>query len=263
MNRDSESEHAAARAVIRVVGGEYVLHDTGSEDAQYDVHIIAGDGTSIALEVTSVGGDTWKRTKARIAKESNAGHFEGANLQWLWWVILPTGIGVRDLPPPLEALLENLESVGIQHIAESYSGDDELLLDAAKELRQMRVNSVTVWTDDPVEGQTRILVSQSERRVGTDGALPAALVEVFAKGDNQEKLARAQTDERHLYVFMEDGGAGTVLEGGLFLPPCPADPQDVIDAVWIFSPSASSYLFRVTPGEIDWTRYSSITGDRL
>jgi hypothetical protein len=263
MARDHEPEHAAAQMVVRVVGGEYVINDTGAEDAQYDVRITTEARVGIALEVTSVGGDDWRRTKARIAKERERGRLEGANLRWVWWVIFPTGTGVRDMPAQLEPLLERLESHGVRHINNAYVGTDDFLEAASQQLREMRINSLTVWMDEAEVGQPRVILSQSERRIGTDGALASAIAQVFAKGDNQKKLADVECDERHLYILMEDGGGGSVLEGAWELSPRPVDPEDVIDTVWIFSPSASSYLFRVTPGADDWTRYSSITGEAL
>jgi hypothetical protein len=82
------------------------------------------------------------------------------------------------------------------------------------------------------------------------------------KRDNQAKLAWAEADERHLYVFMEDGGAGAVLEGMWPLPPAPSDPESVIDLLWVYSPSASAYVFNTQPGSSDWKRFVATTGDR-
>lgn len=94
------------------------------------------------------------------------------------------------------------------------------------------------------------------------GDLVAALTALFEKRDNQEKLTRAQVDERHLYVFMEDGGASSVLEGAWPLPASPDDPEGVIDTLWIYSPSASSYLlFRNRPGTDEWEKFNTVTGD--
>jgi hypothetical protein len=87
------------------------------------------------------------------------------------------------------------------------------------------------------------------------------LADVFEKRDNQEKLARAECDERHLYVFMENGGAGAVLEGAWPLPACPADPANVIHTVWVYSPSVSAYLFRTQPGTANWERFVAASGD--
>jgi hypothetical protein len=93
------------------------------------------------------------------------------------------------------------------------------------------------------------------------GDLVVALSALFEKRDNQQKLARAQADERHLYVFMEDGGANGVLEGAWPLPACPAGPEGVIDMLWVYSPSVSGYVFRTRPGSDEWEKYEALNGD--
>jgi hypothetical protein len=123
------------------------------------------------------------------------------------------------------------------------------------------VSSVVVWEASPPSDQPRILVSQSEQQIGSDGSLPGALAAVFEKRDNQEKLSRADVDERHLYVFMENGGAGAVLEGVWPLPACPSDPEAVIDVLWVYSPSVSAYIFKTEPGGNVWTRFLVATGE--
>ena len=84
----------------------------------------------------------------------------------------------------------------------------------------------------------------------------------FKKSDNQAKLARAECDEKHLYVRFDDQGSGAVLEE-LAASDCPADPAGVIDVLWAWSPSISSHLFNVQPGTDAWERFNSVTGEPL
>lgn len=260
-SRDNDAELAAASAVVRVVGGAFELHDTGDEPGQFDVLVTSADRRTVALEVTSFGGDDWKRTRARIERQQQRGTFAGETLAHQWWVITPTGGDIRALQPRLEGALARLERTGQEFATSRYDGEDATLREVAAELTDLRVNSVSLWEADPPRDQPRILVSQSDSSIGTAGALPAALAAVFEKGDNQEKLARAEVDARHLYVFMEDGGAGAVLEGAWPLPECPADPAGVIDTVWVYSPSVSAYLFCVRPGTDAWRKYVAATGE--
>jgi hypothetical protein len=259
--RDTEREEGAAQAVCRALRGSYEINDTGAEPSQFDVRITAEDGRSIALEVTSFGGDVWRRTRARIESERLRGNLSGEHLVHQWWVVVPSGVGIRDLQPGLDEVLAQLEREGRTSATSRYEGDDEVLREAADVLRELRVNSVSVWDESPPEEQPRILISQSERTIGTSGALPAALTAVFDKGDNQEKLAQADCDERHLYVFMENGGAGVVLDDQWPLPGCPPDPAGVIDVVWVYSPARSAYLFETRPGSAEWSRFIMATGD--
>jgi hypothetical protein len=260
--RDHDAETAAAQHVVAVVGGEYDIHDTGSEAGQYDVDIKSGEGVSIALEATSFGGDDWKQTGARVRKQLASGAFAGDGLERQWLVVFPSGIGVRELEAPVTEVLLRLEREGKDGATNSYGGDDATLREVAEALRAIRVNSVFVFDHEPPANEPRIFPAQSERSVGGAGALPAALTALFQKRDNQEKLARSKADERHLYVFMEDGGASAVLEGMWPLPASPEDPAGVIDTLWVYCPSASSYLlFRNRPGTDEWERFNTVTGE--
>jgi hypothetical protein len=254
------AEYAAAQHVVTVMGGEFEIHDTGTEPGQYDVDIKRSAGVSVALEVTSFGGDDWKRTAARVRKQVERGDFTGEGLHHQWWVIFPTGIGLREIEEPLTEVLLRLEKEGKGWATKRYEGDDTTLTEVAEILSGLPVNSVSVFDPDPSPHEPRILLSQSDSSTGSAGALPAALAAVFKKGDNQQKLARAKADERHLYVFMEDNGASAVLEGAWPLPACPEEPTGVIDTLWVYCPSVSSHLFRTRPGSDKWERFIALTG---
>jgi hypothetical protein len=259
--RDISAEEGAARHVLAVVGGEFKLHDTGDEPGQYDVDIKTREGLTVALEVTSFGGDDWKQTSARVRKQLDSGGFAGEGLRHQWLFVFPSGSGLREIEAPLTEVLQRLEGEGKDGATSTYEGDDATLREVAEILRQLPVNSVFVFDPDPPPEEPRIFPAQSERSIGGAGALPAALAAVFEKGDNQEKLARSETDERHLYVFMEDGGASAVLEGALPLPASPEDPAGVIDTLWVYCPSVSGYLFRTRPGAEEWERFIALTGE--
>jgi hypothetical protein len=261
MRREHDAEIAAAQHVIGVVGGEYEVNDTGKESGQYDVTIRTQTGETIALEVTSFGGDDWKRTAARVKKQLAAGTFAGKGLRHQWLVVFPSGGDVRGLEAPVTEVLLRLEREERDEAMSHYEGDDQTLQEVAEALQASGINSVFVFDHDPPLTEPRIFPVQSERSIGGAGALPAALSAVLEKGDNQRKLARAKTDERHLYVFMEDGGASAVLEGMWPLPASPDDPTGVVDAIWIYCPSVSGYLFRITPGGQDWERFAALTGE--
>jgi hypothetical protein len=152
------SEDAAARAVVGVLGGEYEINDTGSEPGQYDVRIVTRQGRTVAMEATSFGGDDWKRTRARIQAEQERGHLAGEGLRHQWWVVFPTGIDIRNIGPPLNELLSRLEQDNEASITSRYEGSSVTLNEVAAKLRDLRVNSASVWVDSPPEGQPRILL---------------------------------------------------------------------------------------------------------
>jgi hypothetical protein len=249
--------------VALILKGEHTINDTGSEPGQYDVRIVAGDGRTVAMEVTSFGADDWKETRAAIEARQKKGDFQGEGLQHQWWVLFPTGTRIRQLERPLTDLLARLEEQGLTRATSRYDGKDRGLQEIATALAGLSVSSVDVWQEEPPEGVRRILLSQTESGIGTAGALPAAITALFDKRDNQEKVANADCDERHLYAKLEDHGSGAVLEGVWPLPTCPTDPARVIDVLWAWSPSISGVLFRVEPGTSDWRRFNSPSGDPL
>ena len=61
--------------------------------------------------------------------------------------------------------------------------------------------------------QPRILVASSFNVIGHHTSLGEALQRVLARTDNQQKLAAADADKRHLYVYLEDRAAATGLRG--------------------------------------------------
>jgi hypothetical protein len=224
--------------VARVVGGTYEVKDTGSESGQYDAHITATDGCVVALEVRSYGGDDWRRTSSRIETEQGKRQDAGEAPNRQWHAQVATGIATRNPQPDLNVLLKALESDGKISAGSGYNGDDLVLRHAASVLKGLGIRSVGLRQLSPHDDQPRVVVSQFKEWVGTAGSLSVALAGVFEKRGNQAKLARADADERHLYVLMEDEAAAGRFQIWSPLPPCPRDSDGVIDVLWV---SPSSY----------------------
>jgi hypothetical protein len=256
------AEWAAARVVTNVLGGTFAIHDTGGT-AQYDVRISTPDDRTIALEETSYGSDDWKRTKARIFAEQGKGQHAGENLRHRWWVVVREGADIKFMQPDLRAVLESLEAKGLREATNRYDGVDETLHHAASVLAGLGVNGVQVLQDAPLDDEPRILLSPSKEWSGDSQSLTAAISAVFDKRDNQPKLAVADADERHLYVRIEDDAAAAILSTGRWPPPpCPPDPEGVIDVLWVASFLDSAYVLRTSPGSSEWDRFIAATGER-
>lgn len=99
--------------------------------------------------------------------------------------------------------------------------------------------------------------------IGKLESLPDALARVLARTDNQDKLAAVDADARHLYLLLRDHAAASGLMGIWPLRECPPDPRGVLDALWVFAPSASGFLHRVVPGTNDWEHYVMATGEQV
>jgi hypothetical protein len=175
-------------------------------------------------------------------------------------VTFQSGRGVRELETPVTEALLLLEREGKSGATSRYDGEDATLKQVAEMLGAVSVNSVVVFDDDPPDNEPRILPAQSQSSIGGAGALPTALAALFDKRDNQVKLDRSLAAERHLYVFMEDGGASAVLEGMWPLPASPADPAGVIDVLWVYCPSVSWLIFRTRPAADKWEKFVAATG---
>jgi hypothetical protein len=124
---DNAAEVAAAEHVVNVLGGEFDINDTGAESGQYDVNVTTATGGSVALEVTSFGGDDWRRTAARVNAAHKRGSFAGDGLDHQWWVIFPSGIGLREIEERLTETLRRLEREGRSQATRRYDGDDATL----------------------------------------------------------------------------------------------------------------------------------------
>lgn len=263
MPRSHDEEEAAAQAVQRVLGGTWVLHDTGSRARQVDVLHELDDGQRVALEVTSFGTHEQSKTRDAIQKRTEGrGGFAGASLASMWQILVATETRVSTLrEPEIEEVLRDFETRGLESVssrgAHPVYGDPD-----ARNLARLGIEAAVLWNRSPPSGAPRILIGQSYGVVGKHTSLPAALRVVLSCTDNQRKLAAVEADTRHLYVHIHDKAAADGLRGVWVLPPCPEDPEGVIDAIWLFAPWASSaYLHRVVPGTNGWAHFLMATGE--
>jgi hypothetical protein len=262
MTRSHDQEKAAAQAVQRVLGGTSELNDTGAEPRQFDVLHELDDGLRVAVEVTSSGVYDNRKAKSAIRKRARNGDLAGESLAYLWHVTVSKEKQISTLRlSELDQTLRDFEAQGLESVssrgAHPHYGDL-----ASRALAQLGVESAVLWNRSPPSGEPKILLGTSWSVIGGPESLPDALGRVLACTDNQDKLAAADADERHLYVRMEDQAAASGLRGLWPLPHCPPDPRGVIDVIWVFAPWASSALLhRVVPGTDRWQHFVMSTGD--
>jgi hypothetical protein len=260
--RTHDEEEAAAQAVQRVIGGAWVVTDTGTRPSEVDVMIDLEDGGRVAVEVTSRVDYEVRAARSAIRKRDDRGDFAGESLSCMWHVSVSPQTRISELRlVELEATLRDFEAQGLESVsawrAHERHGDR-----AGRELRRLGIESAVRWNESPPRGTPRILFGQSFSVIGEHTSLPVALEQVLGQTDNQDKLAAVEADERHLYVLMHDRAAASGLRGVWPLSVCPPDPCGVIDMVWIFAPWASSaYLHRVVPGTDQWEHFVMATGE--
>jgi hypothetical protein len=230
----------------------------------FDVLHLLDDGRRIALEVTSEGNYDPRKSRHAINKRAAKGDLDGASLSYMWQVTVSAKATIAKLSTvALEATLRDFEEQGLDYVdtrgVYPWYGDP-----AAQALLRLGVDAAIRWNVDPPADEPKIIISASWSVVAGPEALPSALARVFGRGDNQQKLAAADVDERHLYVLLNDWGAAAALRPVWTIPACPPDPDGVVNALWVYAPSESSaYVHRVTPGAAEWQHYVIATGEEV
>ena len=256
----SDEEVAAAQAVQRVLGGTWKPHDTGHAPRLFDVLHSLDDGRRVALEVTSEGSRYVDEARKVIRKRADGGEFTGVTLAWQWSVHVDATTRISALrPAEIESALRDFEARGVVSVAGRANGKSD-----ERRLARLGIESAVCWDPDPQKDEPKILLRSSFGVIGEHTSLAAGMERVLAKTDNQTKLAAADVDERHLYVFLEDRAAATGLRGIWALPICPQDPLGVIDTIWIYAPwGTTGFLHRVVPGTDHWEHFVMATGEAV
>ena len=111
--RCNDPEEAAARALQRVLGGTWEIHDTGERSAMFDVLHVLDDGERVALEVTSEGSFDSVTARKAIDRRVATGVFAGESLANQWHVSIDRATQVSKLrPAAIEKALHDFERRG-------------------------------------------------------------------------------------------------------------------------------------------------------
>jgi hypothetical protein len=244
----SWDEEAAARIVAQHTGGTYRARDVlGAEERTHDLDIDLPDGGRIALEVTSAGdGQLESLQNAAFGRTWSAPTLAGN-----WWLVLPRDprLRVKPLMAAVVPHLALLEKHGVEQIGSGSrprQPPDGVHVDAAEAVRQIFALRVRVATriNPPAPGETaQVLVSLGDG-VGSNIDIVNELVAARAEA-KAAKLAAAEGDKRHLFVWIRGSQSGAELAMGTLPPPevAPLLP-DAIDVLWVASAAA---LWRLQP----------------
>jgi hypothetical protein len=229
-------EDVAAAVVAEIEKGRWKKLDVhGAAPATHDYDVVAADGRRIALEVTSAANNVeismWNAISARDWECPSLRH------SWQLSVVQPgsKALSVRQLHGQVERLLGVLEGGDVREI-EADTPNESLPQDikaAIAELRSLGVRRARCWPDLVTHSGVPTVL------VGASGAFSTApqevndAVEREAKA-NTDKLAKAEADERHLFVWVHptSGGPELMLYTGQTAEVPPQLP-DVIDVAWV------------------------------
>lgn len=254
-------EKLAVGCIVAELGVDVDVHDDGSAPSMHDLNVLypyrapgavevtaAADPESIALGKLVYDGERW------ILPEIAGG----------WAGVLHPSARMKDLRTQLPALLQTLESQGIQSAQPEVWWEPGPFDDALRALGVLHL--FQGGTDYP--GSVYLRIEQGLER--TAGAVPTdgrPLLEWLAdwlarpdKADNLAKLAASGADERHLFlivpVFAEApcAVADLLMRDGAPLPDADPDLPPEVTHVWVVSTWDSGAGMRWAP-DAGWSRF--------
>lgn len=249
MNRERPDE-ARARTLVERVTNVSLEH----ADKTGGVDYLSRDGT-VALEVTRFT-DAEKRRGRAAARSSRGSSATSSHLRSCWVLMVP------ETQPKMKGLVQRvlphlvlLEEVGETHFSNhqatiyvrrggSLSGVYEALLQAG-------VERAGALGDDPTPEKAhihRVVLSLGSSGTvrGNDEALQGLEAELNARQDNLKKLTATATEERHLFVWLDDDTPYEVARplhraalgrapGGETVPSRPPRLDPVVTHLWVVS----------------------------
>jgi hypothetical protein len=181
------------------------------------------------VEVTVSLDEAVKHTNSRIQKAGQA--VETKLCKKDWWIQTEPGADVREIRSKADAYLAAIEADNIERF---FGPIDWRNPSVGRIFRDLRVYSGSVlrWKDP---GHIRIDLLGGGGRVSANTTVEAALREAY-KADNPAKLAAANTNQRHLVIYVDPTNYlpwKALLDSG---PPSesPKLPTAITD-IWVFT----------------------------
>lgn len=230
----SPEEWAAARIVQSYEGGAIQVTDCpGAPDGTHDFDLVST--RRIALEVTRSADPRERSTRAAIGKRRWRAPELSHNWQVSVWYSAETHdvANIAMLHRHLFGLLAVLEAHSVTKVwCDGFCRrSDKAVNDAVNQLGSLGVSSI-LQLGQPSSGDVAAIFVGLCGGFSTGPEVVNASVEQ-ASADNLAKLAAAEADERHLFVWV-DYSAGAV-ELAVRLGQLPASPNlpEAVDTVWL------------------------------
>jgi hypothetical protein len=232
-----DREVRAALTVALVLGARVEPRDVdGAPEGTHDFDVLVGD-RRIALEVTTVADER----HVSMQNVAFSGAFPAPGLTKRWLLGIPNHHGrvmikaaVKEAREPLR-VLESCERLELLDL-DDWSLEEEVpeVATAGRALRTLGILNAVAYT--PAEGDEPVLwfvgMGGGLVHAGRLNPLVAAKAELKAS-----KLVAADGDERHLWVWIADSGAGAAaaMREGMIPSEPPMLPPG-IDVVWAATP---------------------------
>lgn len=192
---------ALARAVVEAVeAGSRMRHQTKQSHGEHDFDLVYGDGRIAALEVTAAADKQAEGMVAAILEKSKGGPFVPTQLCKQGWYLHPgRGAIINKIRALADKYLADVEAEGLTRF---FSPSDAVAHDSVRRIWNdlgVLSGSVMKWK---TPGQIGISPPDGGGAVGIGHFVDAVRL-VAEKTDNRCKLARAATQERHLFVYIQ------------------------------------------------------------
>ncbi len=227
----SPDEFAAAEVIASIRGGR-----VGAPSGRHDADIGLHDGTTIGVEVTRAADSAESAAWSEISRR----RVQGDDRLSRWWSVgISTTASVKRAHlaiPPLLAALEHLGSTEHRWLAQPG--------------RAAHQNPMVAHVDDQLAGIGVVfaaghrvarhgqpgysfVVHRPGGAIASSDVTDAVIIEA-TKPDNLDKLTLMHTEERHLFVWIDDtaGGAWTALRS-LFTPLPQITVPSPATTVWV------------------------------
>jgi hypothetical protein len=225
-------EWTAGKIVAKKVGGTCEPQDVpGAPDETHDFDVVV-DGRRLALEVTSaVDG-----AMAALRRHAFGRSHRAPSLSYDWWLGVPMNPAprMRTLIPSVVTQLEVFERHGVAEARDRSLDRVPELRQAVDAMFKLGVDRAT-RLDPPDPGDTAVLLFSLHGGLGSDFGKLNDFIARCATA-NEKKLARADGDERHLFVWVYEDTAELTMAT---LPPPSEVPSlpETIDVVWAATPA--------------------------
>lgn len=253
-----DREKAAAKIAAGVLGGKWQARDVdGAPDRTHDFDVELADGHVVALEVTAATDEEVQKLRAAAFGRRYPGR--GLADDWLIFVGERPGgeqVNIGKLMRGIVSALQVFERYGLEYSDTRVSPRDRMPppgtpQEVADEMmKQYELGAAMARRLGPRQSSEAELFPHTGHFINANLEKINELIETEAKA-NSEKLAGAEADERHLFIWLSPTHGDAVAEAFLRGPPeRPPTLPDGVDVAWLAAPAAQRF-WRVRP-PADW-----------
>lgn len=247
----------AERIVGTILQGVVVPRDVdGAPSGTHDFDVNLSDGRVVGVEVVRFTDQGRLQQTAEIRRRA----WWFSELSSAWHLSFDSGARIDRLHDGVADLLRLIEQAGLTRlrtVVSSTSTADDATKDAVDRLREMGIVALIALPELP---PGEVIAAPFDYGGATGPDLVSSMIEQMSTRKGP-KLARAEADERHLFIWVEWAQHATLaaLAFVALTPPHPVLP-DPVDAVWVVEAlfPARVLSYRSNHG---WTDHGEWTDD--